>query len=175
MAEYCGKKAEFLKLTALLHLKADSQTITVRSLEDIYKGILNNPTITLAEPNKPVIDLIFELADVIQTEPDETAELESKIILSIAIRLQAEKLMIRKIANQAFVDAITKNQTINLLKQFKKDFPMDATSIALLEQVNLMTPENIHLNSFMYEPILDMAPGHLKRLYAAMKTANPDI
>lgn len=29
----------------------------------------------------------------------------------------------------------------------------------------MMTPENIHLNSFMYEPILDMSYDHLKKLY----------
>ena len=28
-----------------------------------------------------------------------------------------------------------------------------------------MTPENIHLNSFMYEPILDMSDDHLRVLY----------
>jgi len=28
-----------------------------------------------------------------------------------------------------------------------------------------MTPENIHINSFMYEPIIDMANEHLKQLY----------
>jgi hypothetical protein len=28
-----------------------------------------------------------------------------------------------------------------------------------------MTPENIHLNSFMYEPILDMSDQHLRKLY----------
>ena len=28
-----------------------------------------------------------------------------------------------------------------------------------------MTPENIHLNSFMYEPILDISEFHLKHLY----------
>ena len=27
-----------------------------------------------------------------------------------------------------------------------------------------MTPESIHLNSFMYEPILDMSDEHLKSL-----------
>ena len=37
--------------------------------------------------------------------------------------------------------------------------------IKLLEQVNLMTPENIHFNSFMYEPILDMSDEHLRQLY----------
>ena len=29
-----------------------------------------------------------------------------------------------------------------------------------------MTPENIHLNSFMYEPIMDMSDEHLRQLYS---------
>ena len=32
-----------------------------------------------------------------------------------------------------------------------------------------MTPENIHLNSFMYEPILDMSDQHLRDLYKKAK------
>ena len=28
-----------------------------------------------------------------------------------------------------------------------------------------MTPENIHVNSFMYEPIVDMSDDHLRKLY----------
>jgi hypothetical protein len=32
-------------------------------------------------------------------------------------------------------------------------------------RVVLMTPENIHVNSFMYEPILDMSDEHLRKLY----------
>ena len=44
-------------------------------------------------------------------------------------------------------------------------------NIKLLERVNLMTPENIHLNSFMYEPILDMSDEHLKNLYSEVKNA----
>jgi hypothetical protein len=28
-----------------------------------------------------------------------------------------------------------------------------------------MTPENIHLNSFMYEPILDMSDDRLRSLF----------
>ena len=41
--------------------------------------------------------------------------------------------------------------------------------VLVLEQVNLMTPENIHLNSFMYEPILDLGIAHLKALYLDVK------
>ena len=32
-----------------------------------------------------------------------------------------------------------------------------------------MTPEVIHLNSFMYEPILDMSGRHLSKLYNEVK------
>jgi len=31
--------------------------------------------------------------------------------------------------------------------------------------INGAPPENIHLNSFMYEPILDLSAQHLKRLF----------
>ena len=45
-------------------------------------------------------------------------------------------------------------------------------AVELISEVNIMTPENIHLNSFMYEPILDMAPEHLKTLYTDVKQMN---
>ncbi len=172
LAQYCCKDAEFIRLTSLLHMKTDTSAFTVLDMENIYKSIINKPNQSLDDPNKPVLDIIYELADEIALESDEQAELESKIILSIAIRLKAESFMVGKIANQPFVDAITKNQTMELLKKYIQCFPQEQDSIALMEQVNLMTPENIHLNSFMYEPILDMSPKHLKQLYAAVKIVN---
>jgi hypothetical protein len=153
-------------------MKNDTAAITVQDMENIYRSIINRPNQPLATPSKSVLDIVYELADEIEQENDEQAELESKIILSIAIRLKAETFMIGKIADQPFVDGITKYQTMELLKKYKKDFPAEKESIALMEQVNLMTPENIHLNSFMYEPILDMSPKHLKQLYAAVKDVN---
>ena len=36
-------------------------------------------------------------------------------------------------------------------------------------EVNIMTPEHIHVNSFMYEPILDMDIVELHRLYHTIK------
>lgn len=169
LAEYIGKNNRFLKLTSLLHMKADTPGITMQELEDIYKDIITKPNLALPEQQRPVMDLIYELADAILHENDEQAELESKIILSMAIRLKAESFMIAKIANQQFVNGITKNQTLELLERFRTQFSQEKNEVALMEQVNLMTPENIHLNSFMYEPILDMSPKLLKRLYTNVK------
>lgn len=38
-----------------------------------------------------------------------------------------------------------------------------------LEIVAMITPENIHLNSFMFEPILDMSLKHLYKIYNDVK------
>lgn len=171
LAEYCNLQNEFEKLTSLLHIKPDTNSINFQELTAIYQKILNNPAIQLPTPANQVLQTIFNTADAIDAEPDESAELESKILLSIAIRLKAESFMLRKINDTSITDPIQqkKNQTINLLKAFQTKFPNEPT-IKLLKEVNLMTPENIHLNSFMYEPILDMSPTQLKALYRKIKT-----
>ena len=69
------------------------------------------------------------------------------------------------IADAVFVASITTNQTTALLKRFATDFATRTEAQKVLNRVILMTPENIHLNSFMYEPILDMSDDHLRRLY----------
>jgi hypothetical protein len=64
------------------------------------------------------------------------------------------------------------NQTGKLFQRYRNEFQSDSSKIdriKTLEQVNLMTPENIHFNSFMYEPILDMSDSHLRKLYTDLK------
>lgn len=57
----------------------------------------------------------------------------------------------------------------NLLQDFKDKFNNLIKDIRLLKRINLITPANIHLNAFMYEPILDMGFGELKCLYQEAK------
>ena len=170
LAEYCGLDAEFLKLTSLLHVKGDTDTMTLDELCTIYKKILaDKQQLALNPQAKLVIEMINEEAEAIFNAQDEAVELEGKIVLSIAIRLLAERHMIKTINNAPFVAAIADNQTIRLLKEYKRSGVGRPEDILVLEQVNLMTPENIHLNSFMYEPILDLGIGHLKALYSEVK------
>ncbi|NOU75798.1 hypothetical protein GC098_31325 [Paenibacillus sp. LMG 31458] len=96
-------------------------------------------------------------------------KVENKIVLSIATRINAEVYMIQKIKDPSFVSSINSNQTGKLFGRFKNNFSRETEAIKILEKVNLMTPENIHLNSFMYEPILDLSEQHLKDLYKSIK------
>lgn len=170
LAEYTGYKDEFLKLTSLLHIKEDTYDLTIQHLEDIFKEILKDKsTLSLSDCGNKIIDLIFELADEIMEDFTEFLNLENKIVLSIAIRLKSEQFMIEQINDKEEIDKIKKNQTIELIKLYKSKFNTETERIELLEQVNLMTPENIHINSFMYEPILDMSDERLKSLFEKLK------
>ncbi|MEO8712360.1 MAG: hypothetical protein ABI405_09575 [Parafilimonas sp.] len=170
IADYAGYTENCNKLTSLLHIKEDTKTLTTANLQAIYVDILKDKsTLILSNPANIVLNLIYETAEIILIDISDKIDLENKIVLAIAIRLKAEEFMINKIADDTFWKEITKHQTSTLIKRYKNDFPLEIATIEFLDQVNLMTPENIHLNSFMYEPILDMSNEHLKQLYRDIK------
>ena len=139
-------------------------------LQELLKDILKDKSsLTLPDTTKKVFDVIFETAEDIYKDSMEVIDLENKIVLAISIRLMAEIFIVNKIADDDLWKSITINQSFTLYEKFKEKFPSEDQQIKLLEQVNLMTPENIHLNSFMYEPILDMSNVHLKNLYSDVK------
>lgn len=153
----------FIKLTSLLHWKADSSQITQDELDSIYNHLFAT---TGASPGgtSPVIAQIRKEANDCLTAPD-GINFENKIVLAVAIRLVAEEFMVKKINDPSYVAELDSNQTPRLLAKFKGKFPAELAAIGIIQRVILMTPENIHLNSFMYEPILDMSDEHLRKLY----------
>lgn len=159
--------ADYATLTSLLHWKADTSAILEETLNEIYIRMFGSPVPNPTVTGKPVIDIIAEEAKACLNGG--AARFEQKIVLAIAIRMAAERFMVAKIADQAFVNAIERNQTTALLDRFEEMFPKKDDAIKTLRGVVLMTPENIHLNSFMYEPIVDMSDEHLKRLYKAVQ------
>ena len=157
------KDPDFIKLTSLLHWKDDSSTITQGDLDIIYNSMFGSNG-TSADGKKPVIDDIHNEASEC-LKAGEGINFENKIVLSIAVRIAAEKFMVKKINDAKFVSGIDSNQTPKLLAKFKDMFSAEVSAIETIQRVVLMTPENIHLNSFMYEPILDMSDEHLRKLY----------
>jgi len=159
---------DYVTLTSLLHWKADTPGILEEALNDIYIRVFGAPAVMPPVTHKPVIDIIDgEAKKFLATGGG--ANFEDKIVLAIATRMGAERFMVGKIADKTFVDAIERNQTTALVDKFEAKFPKEEATIKTLRGVVLMTPENIHLNSFMYEPIVDMSDEHLKKLYKAVQ------
>lgn len=165
-----NRDQDFAKLTSLLHWKADSEDITQGDLDEIYNRLFGGCR-TCQDSRAVVVRGIEAIADrcISNPGPVDSVNFEDKIVLSIAIRIVAERFMVRKISDSQFTSSIVANQTQRLLKRFSQVYPAEVQALNVLKSVVLMTPENIHLNSFMYEPILDMSDEHLRRLYCQVK------
>ena len=157
------KNKEYSKtLTSLLHIKNNTKTITIADIKPIYEDILG---IELPEKGeeKVLFEELYKVANIISNDKNSQGndlKLENKVILSIAIRLMAELHM------KEFIKL--EDQIGKTVDEFKTKFSEDSEKselITLLDKVVMMTPENIHLNSFMYEPLLDMSDWHLRELY----------
>lgn len=165
LIEYTKGEADpdYLLLTSLLHWKVSTDQITVADLDGIYARLFGAAGQS-GNPAVRVVDLLAaEVATCLQA-PD-GINFENKVVLAIATRLQAERFMAARINDAVWLAAITANQTPALLKRYRTDFPAELANVGVIQRVLLMTPENIHLNSFMYEPILDMSDQHLRRLH----------
>lgn len=170
IAEYTGDSEGVRKLTSLLHYKNNTPNIKVSDLENIHKSILKDQdNLSLPNGENLVVDLIFQEADNISAASEEIIDLEGKVVLAMAIRLKAESYMIAEISDPDHLASISSSQTYKLFKKYIELFEGKTQEIEILNQVNLMTPENIHLNSFMYEPILDMSNIALINLYENTK------
>lgn len=159
--------ARFGALTAMLHQKEGSENIKVSDLDAIFNSICGTGDVS-GNPDDQIIDLILSEAREAAASGD-ALRLENKVVLAIAIRLAAERYMIDLITDKESITAIKAHQTAALLGLFRKEHGDGHVATATLDKVQLMTPENIHVNAFMYEPIIDMGDDQLRRLFSEVE------
>lgn len=156
---------DYFLLTSCLHYKKNTEAITTLQINDIFKNHINTSS-NLEDSN--FIDLLFDVADNIRQGTTEI-ELHNKLILSIAIRLLFEKKLFNKFNDWNIVNGFTSNQTYELIDYcVNNDLLTDEEKI-ISEKVKIMVSENIHVNAFMYEPIIDMSDDELINLYEMIK------
>jgi len=175
LIEYsAGSKDEsYLLLTNLLHVKRaeDSipctEEICILDIKPVFDQYIKNIDLSSFDDSIVIYDLILsEASKVNNLEIVDGLNLENKIVLSIAIRLLAEKFMWSKVTDKS---SFKRSQTGRLFERYKGEFSQStgkSSNLETLDLVNIITPENIHINSFMYEPILDMSEHELKNLYS---------
>ena len=162
----------YLLLTSCLHQKKDTLSIMESQVIDVMKNFTRGKGMKRTDSGKKMYDIIMDTAESVANEPNPNLILlQNKIVLSIAIRLIAENYLKEKILATGVpeVDLEVKGtQTGQWTEIYKKQCPNDSNR-AIIERINMMTPELIHLNSFMYEPLIDMSVFHLIKLYKNCK------
>ncbi|WP_120863200.1 hypothetical protein [Helicobacter pylori] len=165
------KNNNYIKLTSCLHMKKDTKDIQIQDISKIFDSVFGTERKKkkIEEDNsKLYFETIYNIAEKIYNNKNYNhIELQNKIIFSIVIRLKSEEWMLNKL-NQEFKSK--RNQTRELYDAIKKELSDDEKRI--IQKVLMITPENIHINSFMFEPILDISLDHLYICFEKVKNLN---
>jgi hypothetical protein len=173
LVEYYQEKKsdDYMTLTKCLHVLDRTEEITDTELVAIFKQVKSHE-LKYEPTGEKVVNIIFREADIIENAEElHDIMIEDKVILSIAIRLKAEYFLKRELeaAGKTSAELETRrNQTSEWIDLYKTLIP-PIDKLRVMEEVNMMTPEYIHLNSFMYEPLIDMSVWHLIDLYKKVK------
>lgn len=159
---------DFIALTQCLHMLDGSKTYG--DIKTIIEGRTGIVACSELNDSDLIHEQIISAADSLPPV-DAFNMLHNKTVLAMAIRLKAEEFMISKLSEgdvQAAKDA-GRDFTRELYRMYGGLPGCDENCRLILESVNLITPEHIHINAFMYEPLIDLSQEELSKLYEDVK------
>ncbi len=157
--------SDYIFLTSTLHYKQNTSSILISQINRIFStAIFKNSSIS----DNNYLNTLFATADSI-TRSTKTISLENKLCLSMAIRMKFEMFLFSKISSWNVINGFTKNQTYEMIRYCISKKLLTSAETIIASKVSIMTSENIHVNAFMYEPIIDMSDDELITLYKEVK------
>jgi len=162
-------EAKYNFFTNLLHYRYQGKRVTLKKLSSELGKSFNGYSFNNND-TQTVYKKWGELADKIAKDSILMQKIERKIVLSTASRLCAEEYIFRKI--KRFDPKVNyrdfKESYGNLLFEYLKYCPKDKNR-GILENVAKLSPEAIHINAFMYEPLIDYSENVMKNIYLEIK------
>lgn len=161
-------KSQEATLTKCLHRKSDTDGISsvdaVQIIADTLRGLA---ALSAPADSTTMYGLITKTAHEKETVGDEY-KLADKITLAMSIRQYAERYIYERFTKDGQTPPIElNNQTGSWFGQFANSYPSsddDKTRRVLMKAV-IVSPESIHINSFMYEPLIDMTIDELQQTH----------
>ncbi len=150
-------------LTGMLHVKLNTVNITIEDCWNHIKEPFSLELLLCSCASDTWVNTVYKMADDICNENATGVSLINKIILSIAIRLKAEFFLRHVLINHEIDIICESNQTREWANR-AYDHLSDEEK-AIISDVLLITPESIHVNAFMYEPLIDIPNYQLVELY----------
>ena len=156
---------EYITLTDYLHYNTNTKLLTLEALTKIMSATFHlTNKVCKCDVGKYIDILFYEAENAFNS--DDVIAIENKLILSMAIRMKAEIFMTNELNERIKLDLdINRNQTRLLFDKYRKEYPLNCQQHEVIKKVLMMTSENIHLNNFMFEPIIDLSLDFLKDLY----------
>ena len=156
--KYDSNNIKYNTLCDALHYRKNTENLTVADLKPIFKEVFD---INLEfDSNTKIFNILdLNINKLLTKNLSNSIELDEKIIFSIAIRLLLEKIF-NKIDSSLINGNLMLGEEYNLVKSKINDDDKKIINKAIIS-----IPEFIHLNSFMYEPLVDVTTTSLQKLY----------
>lgn len=149
-------------LNACLHYQKDTPTIQIKDIIKLFPQPLN----VNFDEEALYLDELYTAAKTIKKI--DNFDIIKKTILAISCRLLLEQKIIQK--DFKIIKDVTSNQTRYLLDNYSNK--LEDEVVLCLNDVLLLTPEFIHGNAFMYEPLIDIDAKYLEELYGRILELN---
>lgn len=168
-----GHNTHYDTLTSALHIKPTTKGLLAKDVLIAISQQINGVDVD-KYGQKLYLDILRDVVGCILKAPS-SSMLEQKIVIAISLRLTAETYMLSKLIarDSTYVLDATKDQTAKLFEDYIDIFTISDNAYVALNGVMLMTPESIHINSFMYEPLLDMSLDELIGLHGEVGALIP--
>lgn len=151
-------------LNSCLHYKEKTLNLKLKDIIDLFPKKIKLDI----DPNLFYLD---ELENVLSSiKMTNNYDLVEKTIYSIGCRVFLEQKIIQK--NFDLIKDVNENQFAYIIKKYHNQ--LNEKVLELAERVSISTPEFIHGNAFMYEPLIDIDGFYLKELYDDIKKLNID-
>ena len=169
---------DYQTMSNVLHGRNGSDSIMLSSLNGPYEKYLKQkPQLFNQKVQALCLSICHDLS-VPGTSFSPDKLLEGKIVLSMGIRILAERLLVPVWDAYCTGDVPTQfgilwSRVHNLDPSILNTLGIGVAEEKLFESVSLITPANIHVNSFMYEPIIDTSEWRLQKLFTQISACQP--
>lgn len=163
-------------LTNILHYRPKGgSNYSGNTLNSIFKKELKFESPDLKHNRNKIYRIIFEEAKKIASARGINQNISEKIVLSIALRIASERYIYAILKKQNLIDPnkYEKKTFGKLLQLFKDNFSNKEKLIKLFDIISILTPVDIHVNGFAYEPLIDYSSIRLKSLFNSLYSSLP--
>ena len=148
----------YLTLCDVLHYRTNTKNILIKDINPIFLDTFNISC--NIDSTRKIFDILFEqLNELVTSNLSNNIGLDDKIILAIGIRIGMEIIFNKYNPTLINLD-LPLGEEYELVKQH-----FDYDDKKIFSKALISIPEFVHLNSFMYEPLIDIPTVILRKIY----------
>ena len=157
---------DYKELTRALHTM--SSNVTVGDIQQCLQSIIS-VTDTPFDESLNIHEVIILHAKEVAADTSDGFSLKNNLVLAIGTRLCIERYIISKISEEDYRNAVSKERdlTRKLLILYSNNCsdPNKQIYLKMFNKAAAIVDGTIHINSFMYEPLVDVGTWEMKKMF----------